>query len=399
MCRGPRPGRPAAALESFGGTRLANVHAVISPNSRSAAKVPSGLLTSAAALVVIIAGLKYAQEMLVPVLLGVMIAAASSQLVTRLLRRGLPPIAVAGIVLLLDIAALASLGALVVVAAGDLQTLLPKYVAQLASLNDVVRVYLGNHGLARVEVPAIVGVSQLSSALGGLADQLASMVSYATVVLLVAFFTLCEVTVLGDKVRSLSHNADEQFARFNRIVHEIQRYLLVKTLTSLLVGGLAFVLLKSMGVGLALLLALSFFLLHFIPNVGAIIATVPAVLITLADKGVGAAMIVAAAYIVIATVVGSVLEPRMLGKTLGFSPLVVLFGMLFWGWVWGPMGALLSVPLMVLAKIILENIPHLAWIGRLAETPADLSAVPSRVSIPMLRRPSYIIGIGKNPNA
>lgn len=356
------------------------------------------VLTAAAAMVIIIAGLRYAEGLLVPLLLGVMIAATSSQLVTRLLKRGLPPIAVAGVVLLVDVTALALLGGLVAVAASDLQTLLPKYIASAGSLNERAGGYLSGRGLGRIELPAIIGADQLPAALGDLADRFASIVSYATVVLLVVFFTLCEVTVLGDKVRSVAANADEQFARVNRIVHEIQRYLVVKTLTSLLAGGLAFLVLEAAGVELALLLGLSFFVLHFIPNVGAIVATVPAVLVTLADRGSGTAVIVAAAYVVIGTVVGNVIEPRMLGKTLGFSPLVVLFGMLFWGWLWGPMGALLSVPLMVVAKIILENIPDLAWIARLADTAVDLSQSPARVSLPLLRRPRYIIGLGRNPN-
>lgn len=83
-----------------------------------------------------------------------------------------------------------------------------------------------------------------------------------------------------------------------------------------------------------------------IPNIGAAIATIPAVLAALASQGPGTAALVALGYLLINLLVGNVLEPRVLGRTLGLSPLAVLLGMLFWGWLWGPSGALLSVPLI-----------------------------------------------------
>jgi AI-2 transport protein TqsA len=362
------------------------------------------VITTIAALFIVIGGLKLSQGLLVPVLLGIMIAAASSSIVTKLLKRGLPPIAVSGIVLLIDLAALGLFGGLIVLAASDLHTLLPKYVARLEAGREALIAYLARHGFTHVTVPSPLDSDLLPRALGGMADQFVSVASISTVVVLVVFFTLCEVTVLGDKLRAVVANADEQFNRLNRIVREIQRYLVVKTLTSLIAAVGVFIVLKLCGVGLALLLAAAMFILHFIPNVGAAIATVPAVLIAIADRGWGIGAIVAGGYIAIIIFAGNLLEPRLLGKTLGFSPLFVLLGMLFWGWVWGPMGALLSVPLMVVVKIILENIPDLAWMARLAgseveETPkGTVTPIKERVSNPMLRPPRYILGLGQNPN-
>jgi AI-2 transport protein TqsA len=360
----------------------------------------SQAITTMAALFVVIAGLKLAQSVIVPVLLGIMIAATSSPIVTKLLKRGVPPIAVAGIVLLIDIAALGLIGGLLVISASDLQTLLPKYMTRLEAGREGLTSYLAGHGFPNVALPSPMEGDMLPMALGSVADRFVSVASFATVVVLVVFFTLCEVTVLGDKLRAVVEDADEQFNRMNRIVREIQRYLVVKTVTSLIAGVGVFIVLKLCGVGLALLLAFAMFLLHFIPNVGAAIATVPAVLIAIADRGLGVGAIVAGGYVAIIVFAGNLLEPRMLGKTLGFSPLVVLLGMLFWGWMWGPMGALLSVPLMVVAKIVLENIPDLSWIARLAGSSAEEEAavpIKERVSGSMLRPPRYIIGLGHNP--
>jgi predicted PurR-regulated permease PerM len=214
----------------------------------------------------------------------------------------------------------------------------------------------------------------------------ASLASHGALVMFVVFFALCEIPQLGEKLRNISDDADVQFERIDRIVRQVQLYLVVKLWTSLLAGLGAFIVLKLAGVELALLLAMSLFLLHFIPNIGAAIATVPAVVFALVDRGPGTAVTVGIAYLTINTLVGNLIEPRMLGTRLGVSPFVVLVGMLFWGWLWGPAGALISVPILAATKIVLENIPDLAWIAELADHTVrqhDLEPMPraSRVGV------------------
>jgi len=216
-------------------------------------------------------------------------------------------------------------------------------------------------------------------------------------VLLVVFFTLCEFAGLGDKIRNIVRDPEHGLERIDRIVREVQKYLLVKTLASFLLGVLAFALLKILRVDVALLLALLLFILHFVPNVGSVMATVPAVLVALASRGAGTAVAVGVGYFLITMLVGNVLEPRVLGRTLGLSPLVVLLGMLFWGWLWGTPGALLSVPLLMVVKIVLENSKDLAWVARVLEPAADaghLHAPRRRPTNPLLARPSIPIGLG-----
>jgi predicted PurR-regulated permease PerM len=175
-------------------------------------------------------------------------------------------------------------------------------------------------------------------------------------------------------LRSILVDPDSGLARVERIVVQVRTYLLVKTLTSLAVAVIAFVWLTVWRVDLALLLAVILFLLHFIPNVGAPIAAVPAIAIALVQRGPGVALAVGIGYLVAGTVVGNVIEPRVLGRAMGLSPLVVLLSMLFWGFVWGPAGAVLSVPLTMVAKIVLANDQEWAWIARLLE-PTERLAV------------------------
>ena len=328
-------------------------------------------LVSLAALVVVLAGMKAAGALLAPVVFGFMVAAISAPGVIWLSRHGVPALVGALLVLLLDIGIVWLFGGLLYVAAGDVERRLPVYLDQMS----VFMASLG-HSLTRLPTGrariATAHADRIGTWLTDLAQGVAGVASDATVVLFVVFFVLWELTIIGDKFKAHSLNAAEQLARMDRIVRETQKYLLVKVLTSTIAATLVFLLLQAFHVELALFLALLLFVLHFIPNLGAAIAMVPAVLVAFADRGPGVAVTVALSYLVINAVVGNLLEPKLLGQTLGLSPLVVLLGMLFWGFIWGPLGALLAVPLLMLAKSILQTIPDLRWVVRWLE------AVPVR---------------------
>ena len=324
-----------------------------------------------AALVVIVFGLRFAESFLVPVIIGVAVAAISAPLVNWISRRGVPTVLSATIVLMLDIALLTGLARLLLLAASDLQDGLPTYITRFSALTHNLELYLSRHGLHKVAKAPWVSTEQASTMLQSFIGDFATGASHVALVIFVVFFLLCELPGMGEKLRRLHGNADLQFERVDRIVRQVQLYLVVKLWTSLMAGVGAFIVLKLVGVELALLLSLLLFLLHFIPNIGAVIGTVPAVAFALVDRGPAAALTVGIAFLVLNTLVGSLLEPRMLGTRLGVSPFVVLIGMLFWGWLWGPAGALLSVPILAATKIVLENIPDLAWIAELADPRDD----------------------------
>ena len=118
-----------------------------------------------------------------------------------------------------------------------------------------------------------------------------------------------------------------------------------------------------LGVDHAQLWGVMAFLLNFVPNIGSIIAAVPAVLLALVQLGMGTALFVAAGYLVVNIVIGSVLEPRFMGRGLGLSTLVVFLSLVFWGWVLGPVGMLLSVPLTITVKLALDSSKDTRWLG------------------------------------
>ena len=121
--------------------------------------------------------------------------------------------------------------------------------------------------------------------------------------------------------------------------------------------------LAVIGVDYAMLWGLLAFLLNYVPNIGSIIAAVPTVLFAAVQLGPGAALWSAAGYLVVNVVVGSVVEPRFMGRGLGLSTLVVFLSLVFWGWVLGPVGMFLSVPLTMMIKIALDSRPDTHWIA------------------------------------
>ena len=150
-----------------------------------------------------------------------------------------------------------------------------------------------------------------------------------------------------------------------RFLTSANRYLVVKTWISLLTGGLVTLLLLVVGVDYPLLWGVIAFLFNFIPNIGSIIAAIPALLLALVQLGTGSALVVAGGYVVINVVVGNAVEPRFMGREVGLSPLVVFLSLVCWGWILGPVGMLLSVPLTMVVKLALESNPQWQWLATL----------------------------------
>ena len=204
--------------------------------------------------------------------------------------------------------------------------------------------------------------------MGDTARGLASAVSNILLVVLVTLFILFEADEFPNKFRQAFGEQPEGIRRFRDFSADIQTYLEVKTLLSAFTGLLIGLGLWFLGVDFALLLGVMAFLLNFIPTIGSIIAALPAVLIALIDTSLGTTAMVALLYGGVNLSVGQLLEPQMMGRSLGLSPLVVFLSLLLWGWLWGPVGMLLSVPLTMVVKIFLEHTEQYRWVAVLLGT-------------------------------
>ena len=319
-----------------------------------------------AGVVVIVAGLKAASSLFVPFLLAAFIGLLCAPALFWLRDRGLPnPIALIVVVLgLLGIGAV--FGGLMSSSINEFTRLLPSYQARFGSIVASLTVTLEEFGIDFGTSPDAANPFDPKAALGmagNLAGNLGSLLNNAFLLFLTVCFILLEASSFPRKVREAFGESPEIEQRMTEIGESIRRYLGIKTLTSTLTGLLAYGALILLGVKFAPLWALIAFLLNFVPAVGSVIAAIPVVALALVDNSPEVAALVALVYVAINIAVGSFLEPRVMGDGMGLSPLIVILSLVFWGWVLGPVGMVLAVPLTVLLRILLGSQPATQWVA------------------------------------
>lgn len=234
-------------------------------------------------------------------------------------------------------------------------------------------------GDAETMIRGLLNPSWVVDQVGGVVGRAAQVVSTAIIVFIIMAFMLIEASVLPHKLREAFGVAPAEGGRPMRIVREIRTYLVIKSAVSAVTGLTLGIFAHFMGLEFPILLGMIAFVLNYIPTVGSILAAVPAIALSLLiDGSVGHALTVALGYVVVNTIVGSIIEPNLMGRSLNISTLAVVLSLLFWGWVWGPLGALLSVPLTAMVKIWLEHTPDLRWAAiLLGKGDLAFAAVPS----------------------
>ena len=199
-------------------------------------------------------------------------------------------------------------------------------------------------------------------------------------VFLTFIFILSEAAGFPNKLRAIFNDKNTDLEKFSAIIAGVNRYLGIKTLTSLVTGIVIFVWLAVQGVDFPVMWGVFAFLLNYIPNIGSIIAAVPAVLLTLIQLGPLAAGMAALGFLVVNILVGSVIEPKVMGQGIGLSVLVVFLSLAFWGWVLGPVGMLLSVPLTMAVKIALSGKESTKWLSILLGSNKEASIMLQKKS-------------------
>jgi AI-2 transport protein TqsA len=326
---------------------------------------PFRILVGAAALVVIVGGMRAAQPVLVPLALAAFLTVISMPLLTALRRLRVPNMLAIPLVLLLVVGVLFAIGAIATNSLLEIRDALPRYVARFGELYGDALEWLTAHRVLDPQAvdEILVSPTWLVNVATGLFRGFAGFMSMTVLVALVTFFLLAETAGVPRKLRAAPGQANADLQHYGRLIAEIQRYLAIKTLTSLSTGILIGIWALIIGLDFPLFWGLSAFLLNYVPTIGSLVAAVPAVLLALLQLGFGGAMLTAGGYLFVNTVIGNLIEPTVMGRGLGLSPFVVLASLLFWGWVWGPIGMLLSLPLTMVIKIMLENSRSLAWVA------------------------------------
>ena len=202
-------------------------------------------------------------------------------------------------------------------------------------------------------------------------QSIGSMFTNGFVVLLTIIFMLLESKNFKTKI-AFAGKGNSAVSHIEKISSQIKEYMVLKAIISMFTGLIVWIALVIIGTDYAFLWAVVAFLFNFIPNIGSIIAAVPAVLLTLVQLGAFSSIIVSLLYIVINVLIGSVVEPKVMGKGLGLSTLVVFLSLIFWGWLLGIVGMLLSIPLTIMVKIILDENEKTRWISVLLGSGDDL---------------------------
>ncbi len=346
---------------------------MVPPTARS---TPSSLMLTLAAFVIVVAGLRAAVSIVNPFLLALFISVICAAPLFALQSRGVPDWLALGLVVGGVVSFVLLLGAAVGGSVNEFTRTLPGYEDQLRQM-----VAVGLDPLERMGIP--LDLDEIQSrfdperALGFVASMVSGLRSLLTntfFILLTTIFMLMEAASFKRKVAAVVADPDASLSRFEEIRDNVRSYLAVKTGTSLATGLLVALLLVSTGVDFPVLFGLLAFLLNFVPNIGSIIAAVPGVIQALVQLGWGGALGVAGGYLAINLVISSGIEPRLMGRRAGLSTLVTFMSLVFWGWVLGPVGMLLSVPLTITAKVALESDPSTRWIAVLLGPASEVEA-------------------------
>lgn len=336
-------------------------------SERGSAGRPTALL-AVAALVVIAAGVKAAEQLMVPLLLSAFLATIAATPVFWLQRFRVPKGAAIAAVFLGLVATLVGVGTVVAQSVAGFRARLPVYQQGVAELQETLFGFLARMG---VEItPEVLNPGVVLGFVGDAIQNLVSLLSNGLVILLTVIFILAEAWSFPRKLGKMLADPGRDLPHFARFAENVNRYIGIKTVVSVATGVFVTLALWWIGVDFPVLWGLCAFMLNYIPTIGSIIAAVPPVLLAQVQLGVGSAGATLAVFLVVNLVMGNVVEPRFMGRGLGLSTLAVFLSLVFWNWMFGPVGMLLSVPLTMTAKIALEANPSTEWIAHILD-PAE----------------------------
>jgi len=315
------------------------------------------VLLKLASLVIILAGIHAAADIIVQLLLALFFAIVLNPLVTWFIRRGIKRPAAIAIVVLVMLIFLTALVGVLAASINEFMTMLPKYNREFTRkflyLQDSMP-FLRMH-ISPERMLQRMDSERLMTFATTLMTQLSNAMASIILLVMTVVFMLFEVRHVPYKLRFALNNPQIHIAGLHRALKGVSHYLALKTLLSLWTGVIVWAGLAIMDVQFALMWGVLAFLLNYVPNIGSVISAIPPMLQALLFNGVYECLLVGALFLIVHMVIGNIMEPRMMGHRLGMSTLVVFLSLLVWGWLLGPVGMLLSVPLTSVCKIWMET--------------------------------------------
>ena len=332
-------------------------------------------LVNLAAFVVVVAGMKAASPLIVPFLLALFLTIISLPLMVLLKKVKIPD----AISLLLILMLVLGLWLLLLVVLGttlqEFSQSMPAYQLRMKQLLSDGYTWLLAHNIPvdKSMLDSIFDPGKIMKFVTSLLNGTMAILKNVFFIVLMFAFLIIEASGIPEKIRAVRQNKKGSLSSYNAIVGMVNRYLGIKFLTSLVTGVLLYLGLFLLGVDFAVLWGVLSFILNFVPTIGSLIASIPAILVALVQLGPVYALGTALLFFAVNTVVGGIAEPRIMGQQVGLSSIIVLLSLIFWGWVLGPMGMLLSVPLTMAVKIALGENESTQWISILLAPNSELS--------------------------
>jgi predicted PurR-regulated permease PerM len=317
------------------------------------------ILLATTCVIILIGGLKIGRPILVPFLVATFLAVITYPLVRFLkanrFSRGMAIFLVVSFVLAL-------LGSFIWLLGDSAERFAEVMPQHMDRLSEEFSAWLESHNISEhsvefsetLQAPMVKVVTLIASSL-------ATAVSSLLMVTILLCFMLLEAETFPTKLEVAFGAERGPMAKLREYELDLQSYLVVKTLMCAVTGLAVGCLCWSLNLEFPLLLGVIAFLLNYIPTIGSIIAAVPAIMIAGVTFGLGKAAFVAGGYLAINMVIGNILDPQVVGQKIGLAPLVVVTSLVFWGWILGPVGMILSVPLTMALKIYLEHTQNFQW--------------------------------------
>jgi predicted PurR-regulated permease PerM len=314
--------------------------------------------------------LKEAKPVFFPFFLAVMLYFLMSPALDYLTRLKIPKAVSILFLVIITFFIFYLLGALFYSSGKSFAAELPKYGQRLQSIIDSIQMKLQ---MPQIEWETLDWTKQfdLGKVGGFVLSSLGPFFSFMANLFLVFIFLIFIMSGRGKvKNKVVNYYPKEKSERFitmaQNIDSQIQRYIAIKTLVSFFTGVFAGIVLVIWGLDFAIVFAFLTFILNYIPNIGSFIATVfPVAIAIFQYDTIWPAIWICVILITLQQVMGNFVEPRLMGKGLGLSPLVVLFSLFFWGWLWGIPGMILATPMTAIVKIVCSNIPELRVVAAL----------------------------------
>jgi len=331
--------------------------------STSTQQVGYGILVMAG-VVIVLAGIKAASVIVVPFLLALFLAIILSPLFLWFKRKGMPQGVSLLFIVLLLFGLIGTLIMLIGTSVQDFSHNVPLYEAKLQTdFKDFLSTLDGwGVKIPKEDILAIFATDSVMEYIAKTLKSLGGLLTNSFMIIVTVIFMLMEISQFTKKIEKSDSSS---LRSLMDVSDNVKHFILLKSFTSAATGIIVTIALILFDIHYAILWGVVAFLLNFIPNIGSILAAIPAVLMALVQYNFSTALAVTAVYLAVNITIGSILEPRIMGKGLGLSTLVVFLSLIFWGWLLGPVGMLLSVPLTIMVKIVLNAKEDTKWIATL----------------------------------